>query len=103
MNSNYVLFSLTGLCVCINNFFGCDCSIDLSIAPIVTPNVNILCDGGCDNAIVFGNGFANVGTLTCQFTSISVSLLCFLSTLVILCHQTPHECDGLVVNISYVC
>ena len=55
-------------------FFGDDCSLDITLPPLIDPGfLHILCDGCGTSIIIVGSNFCQVETLMCEFTQIEVS------------------------------
>ena len=67
--------SISGICDCTDGFFGADCSIDITIAPVIfDTSLQIVCDGSCDTVLIGGQGFVQTEEITCHFTAITVCL-----------------------------
>lgn len=58
----------SGTCVCNTGYKGTDCSINISLPPVITGLSSYLCGDNCDNTIyVYGSSFWNSEQINCRF------------------------------------
>lgn len=68
--------TVAGKCKCVDHFFGDDCSIDISVPPIIVNGSNhVTCTGMCNWVTILGDKFVDIKNLTCHFTKIEVSFV----------------------------
>jgi hypothetical protein len=72
-----LVVTFVGVCDCASGYGGADCSISVSLAPVVLlEDSNVACDtlnNNCTIAVIKGDRFLNGSTLTCHMTEIQVS------------------------------
>ena len=63
------------VCSCNGGFMGADCSVDITLPPLLHPHNHLACDGSCASMTIIGQQFVDISSLKCKFTNITVSTL----------------------------